>query len=235
MREPSIVKTSNVTPLVRVLFALAIVFIGLVLWMAADVSEALAARHERVATFQDVEESSSSRWRAPLERLLDAPAPTRASIDYWKGRYDTLTSNQPNAANDAASLMFSANAFFRKAQRQAGGQPPSVEWLDQAVQAYASVLKNAGFDRDAAYNYELVARLRDSVARAKVTPPVRQTRAPAARRDDDLPSGATIHGRPGTHPPNTRGEDFEVLTPMDYGDREAQPEPTPGQRLPRKG
>ena len=37
------------------------------------------------------------------------------------------------------------------------------------------------------------------------------------------------------HPPSTKGEEFEVITPMDYGDREAQPEPTPGVKLPRKG
>ena len=30
------------------------------------------------------------------------------------------------------------------------------------LQAYAGVLKNSGFDRDAAYNYEYVARLRDA-------------------------------------------------------------------------
>jgi hypothetical protein len=36
-------------------------------------------------------------------------------------------------------------------------------------------------------------------------------------------------------PPTTKGEEFEVLTPMDYGDREAQPEPTTGRKLPPKG
>jgi hypothetical protein len=51
----------------------------------------------------------------------------------------------------------------------------------------------------------------------------------------ELPDGPTIHGRPGTHPQPSRGEEFEILTPMNYGDREAQPEPTPGVKLPKKG
>jgi hypothetical protein len=96
------------------------------------------------------------------------------------------------------------------------------------------VLKNAGFSKDAAYNYEFVARLRDATARSK---PARQPSSPRATpaAPDDLPAGPTIHGRPGEHPPDTRGDEFEVLTPMDYGEREAQPEPTPGRPLPRKG
>ena len=57
----------------------------------------------------------------------------------------------------------------------------------------------------------------------------------AAENRGGLPAGPTVHGRPGMHPPSTKGEEFEVITPMDYGDREAQPEPTPGVKLPRKG
>ena len=114
------------------------------------------------------------------------------------------------------------------------------------------MLKNGGFDRDAAWNYEYIARLRDVAAKEK-------PREPSARREASsrtprrrhgaiataphvavenrggLPAGPTVHGRPGTHPPSTKGEEFEIITPMDYGDREAQPEPTPGVKLPRKG
>ncbi len=59
-------------------------------------------------------------------------------------------------------MLTSANAAFRRAQAEAGGRPLSPERLDQILQAYAGVLKNSGFDREAAYNYEYLARLRDA-------------------------------------------------------------------------
>jgi hypothetical protein len=126
--------------------------------------------------------------------------------------------------------------LYRKAQREAAGRTVGIERLDQSLQSYAGVLKNGGYTQDAAYNFEVIARLRDVAARSKAgTPATRNQPTTAARRNDDLPVGPTIHGRPGMHPPNTKGEEFEVLTPMDYGEREAQPEATPGRPLPRKG
>ena len=101
-------------------------------------------------------------------------------------------------------------------------------------EAATVVLKNGGFNRDAAYNFEYVARVRDTLARAKGAATPRQTRAMNSP-NDDLPVGPTVHGAPGIHPPGTKGEEFEIMTPMDYGEREAQPEATPGRPLPRKG
>ena len=51
----------------------------------------------------------------------------------------------------------------------------------------------------------------------------------------DLPMGPTIHGRPGAPPPEAKMEDLQMLAPMEYGDREAQPEATPGGKRERKG
>jgi hypothetical protein len=224
-------------PVARIVLSLILIGTGVLCWTAASVADDLARRHERIATLQVIDSPSASRWRAYGERLvnvtLGAFSPSQ-SADYWAGRYEAVWSTS-EASNDPAVLLIAANAFFRKAQREAGGRAPAVERLDSATQAYASALKNGGFSQDAAFNYEFVARLRDTAARSKGASPTRQTRLPTARPNDDLPSGATIHGRPGTHPASSRGEDFEVLTPMDYGDREAQPEATPGRPLPRKG
>ena len=194
------------SPFFQLLIALGLVAAAAASWIASRRSNDLAAQHERVVTLQD-------------------------QSDYWSGRYDAVATA---ASTDAPeTLLYAANAAFRKAQRDGAGVP-AVEQLDQATQAYVSALKNGGFNRDAAYNYEYVARLRDVIAKSKPTkarPPAAGPR-PAA---DDLPQGPTIHGSPGTHPPDTRGEEFEVITPMDYGEREAQPEATPGRPLPRKG
>ena len=51
----------------------------------------------------------------------------------------------------------------------------------------------------------------------------------------DLPAGATIHGGPGAPPPDAKMEELQMIAPMEYGDREAQPEATPGAKRERKG
>jgi hypothetical protein len=194
-------------PIIQLGIALVLIAAAVASWMAARASRERALQHERIATLQE-------------------------RSDYWSGRYDAVA--KAASADDAESLLRAANAAFRKAQRDGGGTP-AVERLDLAMQAYASALKNGGFTRDAAYNYEYVSRLRDVLAKAKPGKPRPQAPGTAATVADDLPLGPTIHGRPGTHPPDPRGEEFEVITPMDYGEREAQPEATPGRRLPRKG
>jgi len=217
-------------PITRLVLSLLLLAAGAISWTAAGVAEDLSSRHERLAVLADPERPSRGRWTTALEAVLDPGGSTRsATVSYWRGDYAVVSSGEHTDSDD---LMMAANAMFRQAQ--AGSDPISVERLDRTLQAYAAVLKNAGFSRNAAYNYELVARLRDSIARSK---PSRQRPQPPASPApaDDLPAGPTIHGRPGLHPPNTRGEEFEVLTPMDYGEREAQPEPTPGRPLPRKG
>ena len=104
------------------------------------------------------------------------------------------------------------------------------------LQRYASALKSNRFVADAAYNYELIARMRESLGRSRATAPVTAPASKsAATRASDLPPGPTIHGKPGGPPPGTTGEQFEILTPMEFGDRESQPEPTTGVRPLRKG
>jgi hypothetical protein len=220
-------------PITRLVLSFVLIALGAASWIAAGVAEDLAFRQERFATFQETPGAAGDAWEA-LERALDPAAGRHARlVDYWNGRYDSVTAT---GAADAESLLIAANASFRKAQREAGARLPSVERLDQVMQAYAGVLKNGGFHRDAAFNYEYVARLRDALAKSRPSPG-RPTAAPAAAapRGDDLPAGRTAHGRPGNHPPNATGEEFEVITPMDYGEREAQPEPTPGRPPRRKG
>ena len=90
---------------------------------------------------------------------------------------------------------------------------------------------------EAAYNYELVARVRDGLARAAAgkAKPDAPAALPARAQAGDLPAGPTLHGRPGAPPPEVKAEEFQIIAPMEFGDREAQPEPTPGGKLPRKG
>jgi hypothetical protein len=133
-------------------------------------------------------------------------------------------------------LLAVANAAYRDAQRDPATGPAAAQRLDGVLQAYASALKaTRNSNGDAAYNYEFVARVRDRVARAqgkaaRITPP------PAGIvMGGDLPAGPTIHGTPGAPPPDAKTEEFQTIMPMEYGDREAQPEATPGVKRERKG
>ena len=51
----------------------------------------------------------------------------------------------------------------------------------------------------------------------------------------DLPTGPTIHGRPGGPPESESMGDFKTVTPMRYDEREEQMDPGRGQKLQRKG
>jgi len=180
-------------------------------------------------------------------RLSDEIRITQATVAYWLGRYDRVAADTNNAVADAEVLLAAANAAFRESQRDPGTGPAAVQQLDGVLQAYASALKASSRHSDAAlgaealaeaaYNYEYVARLRDQVARgpqgktAKAAPV-----APAAGATiGDLPIGPTIHGLPGAPPPDAKMEELQMIAPMDYGDREAQPEATPGAKRERKG
>jgi hypothetical protein len=228
----------------RLSIALVLIAGALLCWRMAGLTGQLADRHERLATFQDdpAGDRASSSWLDAMAGLVDPRAAALGdAASYWRGRFDVLI-DVDAGDDDRVRQMLSAHASYRQAQRASGPSGLSVDSLDQAIGAYASVLRNGGFDRDAAYNYEYLSRLRDRAARAKADPRAARAATPAVvspmanpRAADDLPAGPTVHGRPGTHPQPARGNEFEVITPMNYGEREAQPEPTPGVKLPRKG
>ena len=171
---------------------------------------------------------------ADLDREVD-PALT-ATVAYWLGDYTHVTADSNDAGADAHVLRMVANASFRQSQRDPGAGPAAVQRLDGVLQAYAAALKASSRDVESAYNYEYVARLRDRVARApQAKPAATPPPVPVIATAGDLPAGPTIHGRPGAPPPDAKMEELQMLAPMEYGDREAQPEATPGAKRERKG
>ena len=198
-------------------------------WAEADAAERRADAKQRIVTLQYAEVEP------------DVDAVTNATVAYWLGQYGNVVAatGGDGSAADAEVLRTAANAAFRDSQREipgTGSRDPGavVQRLDGVLQAYASALKASPRDVEAAYNYEYVARVRDQVARSrgkvKLTPA-----APVRAMAGDLPAGPTIHGQPGMPPPEAKMEDLEMLAPLEYGDREAQPEATPGVKRERKG
>ena len=100
-----------------------------------------------------------------------------ATADYWSGRYtDAMEIGRQEIDPDL--LLIAANASYRASQREGGARQAAVQRLDGVLQAYAAVLKAAPQpdeaapqQNEAAYNYELVARVRDGLAQR---PPARR-------------------------------------------------------------
>ena len=210
-------------------------------WSEAKLTARVATARERLATLNFETDDSLTADRTlsdylPIaeQRLSTDIRRTRTTVEYWLGRYGEVA-DEANGDLDAEVLLAAANAAFRSHQREGGPGPAQVQRLDGVLQAYAAVLKAAPRHMDAAYNYEYVSRVRDQAARAGKGAKEAARIAAAPRRPGDLPAGPTVHGRPGGPPPDMKAEEMEVLAPMNYGDREAQPEATPGGKRERKG
>ena len=130
-------------------------------------------------------------------------------------------------------MFTAANAAYRLARQGGGVGAEAAARLDPVLEAYDAVLKAAPGHPDAAWNYEFVSRARDVIARTR--PPARGRPAPGTPGVAAPSPALSVHGIPGAPPPDVKAEEFETIAPMDFGDREAQPEPTPGTTLKRKG
>ncbi len=210
-------------------------------WLAAAESSRLQATadvwQQLVLLQNDVpapaEPAPLTRWLpAALRTADDIGARQKATGDYWLARYDELVRTRGGDPDPAVRLT-AANAAYRLARRAGEPGTEMAARLDSVRDAYGDVLKGDPDNADAAWNYEFVARTRDVVARAKVAG---RGRPAPGTPGLTVPTGAlTVHGAPSAAPPDVKAEDFETIAPMDFGDREAQPEATPGTTLKRKG
>lgn len=205
----------------------------------------LAEAQRRLATLKYTDEGDLagdatllSRLPAPIGMAAGTEARHAAVSSYWLARYTALT-EQTSAGNgpaetDAQVLFLSANAAFRTSAPQSKDTKGVVSRLDTVVQMYADVLRRDPNLTDAAYNYEYVVKLRDSIAKG---PKGLKPNAPSRPEIPgvDLPTGPTIHGRPGGPPESESMGDFKTVTPMRYDEREEQMDPGRGQKLQRKG
>jgi hypothetical protein len=211
-------------------------------------SRRLAEAQRHLATLQyddsaDVDSDATliDRLPAPIGLGPNTEARHQATVSYWLARYTSLTdmtdsANGP-APTDPELLLLAANAAFRTSAPQSEDRKAVVQRLDGVVQAYADVLRKDPSLTDAAYNYEYVIRLRDTIAKgpARNARGAKKERAQPADVSVDLPAGPTIHGRPGGPPEGESMGDFKTVTPMRYDEREEQMDPGRGQKIQRHG
>ena len=121
--------------------------------------------------------------------------------------------------------------------------PIRENWrLDGAMKTYTELLKRDPDNVDAAYNFELMARLRDAASKAKPAPPSKREDPARALQKltgvamaGDLPEGRTVHGEPGAPPPNTDMTQFKMHIPVRPDERQGGSDAGQGQKKIRKG
>ncbi|HKB11299.1 MAG TPA: hypothetical protein VKD69_11605 [Vicinamibacterales bacterium] len=241
-----------------VLLALA----GAVFWIAGQTENRLADVHKQLAMLRyadaadeggTVEESLGFERRVPVVgHAVEADArDVRASAGYWQSDYSAVAprkdANGVVTETDPGILLLAANAAFRGSQATPD-RLNTVRKLDDVVRSYAEVLKAQGKECDvdlrtcearaidAAFNYEYAIRTREALARNRApASPKKDVRVAAKATEDDLPSGPTIHGRPGGPPPATDMNQFKIVIPKRGEERKDAPDAGKGGQKIRKG
>jgi hypothetical protein len=244
------------------LAAIVLTLTGAGLWLAGRTETRLADVHKQLATLHyadaqtdgaAVEQSQSMALerRVPvLGKAAETDArDARAAAGYWRNDYAAIApqhdANGVITETDPAILLLTANAAFRATQAS-GDRIDTVRRLDTVVKSYAEVLKapacGAG-DRacdgramDAAYNYEYAIRTRDTLAKQRGPAAAKGAPKMAARADEgDLPSGPTLHGKPGAPPAAVDMNQFKIVIPKRGEERKDAPDAGKGGQKIRKG
>jgi hypothetical protein len=208
---------------------------GLLLRNAADASRLVAAALEHLTTAPGSTNAELDQARDTLGLVGQVPVlgsalvrdieHRRAEAAYWRGEYATVTAGvgdaTADAADDAALASIHAAAMFRSLQGSPGNAA-TVRALDDVLARYGEILKMDPAQADAAYNYEVVSRVRDAAARG---------RAPSTDPDEQ----GTAQGDKGSPPPETQPADFNVIVPMRPDERQDQFDAGTGSTPLRKG
>ena len=206
--------------------AIALVLVGTVLLgisryeeRLADAQESLATRElaaSRAALTDASRYAGYVRWVPGIgARATQDIRAREAALQYWERKYDTLVATKTDAiagedAENTDLQLVIANAGFRSAQTRLTDRGTAMIALEEAMNGYMAVLRNAAWSDDAAHNFEYVARLRQETARGQ---------RPQQRQE----SQDTAQGQQGAPAADTQMEQFEIYIPL-----ESQERPLPG-------
>ena len=199
-----------------------------VLWSGSQVDRRLARAQQQSATL-DLDGSAAAL--ADVAASFGAPAAwwrfggrgegvatRQAAVRYWQGDYAGLLADYADVAAGAGgaspALQFIvANAAYRAGLAAGDDRDRLLRSLDGAIDAYLGVLQESAGQRDAAYNYEYLVRLRADVASG--------TDLPAADQGQ--------HGREGEAPEDAALEEIRIYVPIQRDvDPEFDEQPTLG-------
>lgn len=210
----------NVTAFLAVAIVFALVGIGSL--ATARLQQRMADAQEQIATlrYEDAQASLDAaegyleygRWLPGVgDDALKEVRTRKAALLYWQGDYEAVLPAQaePVAAVDESNVdlqLVVANAAFRAGLARAKERADTLQSLNDAVNGYATVLKNDTWTEDAAHNYEFAVRLRDEIAKGRRPP------TPQPEQGADLGEG-------GAPSPSTTTKGFEIYIPLEGNER----------------
>jgi len=166
----------------------------------------------------------------PFERIpwvlrgtRDTVVARRAAVAYWRGRYGELVDayTQPDSPSRAGNIDLQfvvANADYRSVQQPGTNRDLALGTLDHAIGVYRRLLEGDDAHEDAAFNYELMVRLRNEIAAG-----------------DEVPefSRPNVPGNPGDPMEDEEMEDVQIYVPRDsLIDPDESEDPTIGEGAP---
>jgi len=209
------------------LSAVALALLGAGLLTAASLDRDLASAQERVAAqkYDDVEPTYETAekyydYASHVPGVGDGPAndirAKHATLHYWQKDYAAVIPQPTDpigaVAQDNTDLqLVVANAVYRTNQSKMKDKESTIAALDQSILTYVSVLKNSPKNEDAAFNFELLVRLRDDIDKGKRKP------GPAEMVLKG-PDGAA--GAPPTI--DSSMSDFKIYIPLESQERQDQ-------------
>jgi hypothetical protein len=236
------------------LIAMLLLAMGAALGLAGLSERRLTSASKELETLQyaasadeyaQIEESTRLAARLPWlgARVQDAARAGSAAARYWLADYSALAPRRNAAAavlqTEADDPFLASNAMYRAIALD-GDRPAALQGIDAVLRSYAELLKKNPGHVDAAYNFEYVARVRNTLARSRS--PVgksdgksRRATSSSVRSAGDLPVGPTLHGHPGAVPRSVSMGEFKTVIPRQKEERTDEPDAAKGSRKVRKG
>ena len=175
--------------------------------------------------YDEIADSLSVTRRVPwlLRGTRAEVAVRQAAVRYWRGDYAPLVSDytsadSPSMADNLDLQFVVANADYRSVQRPGSSQEIALGTLDHAIEVYQRLLEGNAGHLEAAFNYELMVRLRNTIAAGDAVPAFRRP---------------TVQGNQGDNPEEAEMEDVQIYIPRESVlDPDDTDDPTIGEGAP---
>ncbi len=173
----------------------------------ADQELAMMNLSRAVRAYDEVADSLATTGRIPwlLRRTRDQVTTRQAAARYWRGDYaplvaDYTSPDSPSITGNLDLQFVVANADYRAVRRPDSTRELALGALDHAIGVYRRLLEGNEAHLEAAFNYELMVRLRNQIVAGDEVPSYRRPTAPGA--EGDIPEEAEM-------------DDVQVYVPSD--------------------